>query len=214
VITTAHCIPAGDWIDSILKAHEKPFAGIGGAIENDGTSGLTDWAIYFCRYSRYMLPFGEREVDDIPGDNASYKRAAMEGCKEARRNGFWEPTVHAQFAREGLRLLTTPSILVRHKKSFAAWSFTGNRFQHGKRFGAARALNLNPMRRLVYTLLSPLIPFVLLSRIARQVLFKKRHMAKLLLSLPILMLFLISWSAGELAGYLQGPDNPERTATA
>ncbi|MCZ6766807.1 MAG: glycosyltransferase, partial [bacterium] len=105
VITTAHCIPAGDWIDSILKAHEKPFAGIGGAIENDGTSGLTDWAIYFCRYSRYMLPFGEREVDDIPGDNASYKRAAMEGCKEERRNGFWEPTVHAQFAREGLRLL-------------------------------------------------------------------------------------------------------------
>ncbi|HVF11306.1 MAG TPA: glycosyltransferase, partial [Abditibacteriaceae bacterium] len=45
-LTTAHCIPAADWIEQILKAHEKPHAGIGGAIENAPDVGSVQWAIY------------------------------------------------------------------------------------------------------------------------------------------------------------------------
>ncbi len=201
-ITTAHFIPQKDWTDEILKAHDSKFVGIGGAIENDEEAGLVEWAIYFCRYSAYMLPFSEAPVKDLAGDNASYKRWALDYCKDVRLNGFWEPFVHAELLKNGLELRLTPTIVVHHKKSFSLLGFMKQRFWHGRQFGSARASSLSGIWRIVYIVLSPLIPFVFLSRITRRVLTKRRRIGKLLLSLPILMLFLLSWSAGELTGYL------------
>ena len=201
-ITTAHCVPEKNWIEEILRAHESPQVGIGGAIENDGSAGLIEWAIYFCRYSPYMLPFAAGTAKEIPGDNASYKRWALDRCKHVRRNGFWEPFVHAELLKEGLLLLMTPTIVVYHKKSFSLLGFMKQRFWHGRQFGSARASNLSGIWRVIYILLSPLIPVVFLSRITQQILTKRRHIGKFLLSLPILVLFLLSWATGELSGYL------------
>src|SRR2546427_4459389 len=61
-ITTAHCVPAQDWLRHIGKAHEAPLPAIGGAVENEASAGIVDWAVYFCRYSPYMLPLQERFV--------------------------------------------------------------------------------------------------------------------------------------------------------
>ena len=130
-ITTAHCVPDTNWIDAILRAHESNYVGVGGALENDPAAGLVDWAIYFCRYSRYMLPFQEVTVNDFAGDNASYKRWALDRCKDVRSNGFWEPFVHAKLKKEGLQLVMTPKIVVYHKKSFSLSGFLKNRFLHG-----------------------------------------------------------------------------------
>jgi glycosyltransferase involved in cell wall biosynthesis len=208
-ITTAHCVPRKNWIEEILKAHEAPYPGIGGAIENEGDGGLVEWAIYFCRYTRYMLPFGEETVDDFAADNASYKRWALDRCRDTRRNGFWEPLIHAELRRNGLQLLMTPAIVVYCKKSFSVLGFIKQRFWHGRQFGRSRALNISGTRRLFFILLSPLIPGVLLSRFARRIFEKKRHFREFLLSLPILTLFLISWSLGEWTGYLWISKNRE-----
>lgn len=204
-ITTAHCVPAKNWLSAMLKAHEAAVPAIGGAIENDESAGVVDWAIYFCRYCPYMLPFQEGFVSEIPGDNASYKRAYIDRYQHVRRNGFWEPEVHAELKRAGLQLLLTPSIIVYHKKSFSLWSFMKQRLQHGMRFGGERASRFSGPRRVIYVLLSPAIPLISVVRIVRQVLTKRRHRKELLLSLPILMLFLLGWTCGELIGYLRGP---------
>ena len=201
-ITTAHFVPGKNWIAGILKTHEKSYVGIGGAIENDEIGGLIEWAIYFCRYSSFMLPFPEASVKDFAGDNASYKRWALDRCKHVRDNGFWEPFVHAELLKNGQELLLTPTIVVYHKKSFSLLGFMKQRFWHGRQFGGTRASGLNSIWRLIYILLSPLIPIMYLSRITRRILVKKRHLGKYLLSLPILVLFLLSWATGELSGYL------------
>ncbi len=208
-ITTSHFVPQKDWVDEILKAHDSRFAGIGGAIENDEHAGLIDWAIYFCRYSAYMLPFSKTTVKDFAGDNASYKRLALECCKDARSNGFWEPEIHAELIENGLELLITPTIIVHHRKSFSMLGFIKQRFWHGRQFGVARSSRLSYMRRAFYILASPLIPFVFLSRIAHRILSKKRHRTRLLVSLPVLFIFLLSWAAGEMTGYAWIPQNKE-----
>ncbi|MCA1602138.1 MAG: glycosyltransferase [Acidobacteria bacterium] len=203
-ITTSHFVPAKNWIEEILKAHETASgAGIGGAIENDETADLVAWAIYFCRYSSYMLPFRKEMVKDFAGDNASYKRSALKRCRHARRDGFWESFVHEEMRKQGFELLVTPTIIVYHQKSFTLSGFINQRFWHGRQFGSERALNVSGMKRATYILLSPLIPIVLLSRITRRVLTKRRHVKEYFLSLPILLLFLLSWSVGELIGYLR-----------
>ena len=45
---------------------------------------LVSWAIYFCRYSRYMLPLKEALVDDFAADNASYKRSILDRYQTVR----------------------------------------------------------------------------------------------------------------------------------
>jgi hypothetical protein len=51
-------------------------------------------------------------------------------------------------------------------------------------------------------LLSPLIPVLYLLRITSRVFAKRRNTGRFLVSLPILTLFLLSWSVGELSGYV------------
>ncbi len=95
-ITTAHCIPDKDWLSEILRVHESPYVAVGGAVECANGASLVDWAIYFCRYSPYMKPFSEGIVQEVPGDNASYKRKALEGCRGLWENGFWETVINAK----------------------------------------------------------------------------------------------------------------------
>ncbi|MGH7704084.1 MAG: hypothetical protein ACREMO_13400, partial [Gemmatimonadales bacterium] len=205
-ITTAHCVPSRDWVSAMLEAHEGAAAGVGGAIESDESAGLVDWAVYFCRYSQFMLPFERGVVREIAGDNASYKRVHIDQCRHAWRNGFWEPAVHAELRKAGLELLLAPSVVVSHKRSFGLGGFVKQRFWHGMQFGRERAARLRWPRRALYSGLSPAIPLVFLVRIARQVFGKGRHRAKLIRCLPVLGLFLLAWSGGELLGYLRGSE--------
>lgn len=204
-LTTSHFVPAATWTRAIIKAHElETHAGIGGAIENERRAGLVSWAIYFCRYSPYMLPFGETRVEDFAADNASYKRRELQRVCDSMRDGFWETFVHQEMVKKQMSLVKSPEIVVYHQKSFSFWGFIKQRFWHGRQFGGARAAKISSRRRLILILLSPLIPVLYLFRITRRVFAKKRNIGKFLLSLPILILFLLSWSVGELSGYLRG----------
>jgi len=205
-LTTAHCVPDKHWIAQILKAHETSYPAIGGAIENCEPASLVDWAIYFCRYTHYMKPFPAGFVEDLPGDNASYKMRALESCQDVWQNGFWESFVHARLCQEGKKLLLTPEITVFHKQSYNLGAFMRQRFYHGRNFGRLRGCQFPALKKVGLIVGSPAIPLLLLMRIGRGVLQKKRHGDKLFLSLPLLLLFLISWSVGELIGYLQNKD--------
>lgn len=201
-LTTSHFVPSETWVARILAAHEKPFVGIGGAIENSADAGPVSWAVYFCRYSPYMLPFSEAEVEDFAADNASYKRIELERLNGDIGDGFWETFVHREMRRRGLPLAKSPEIVVYHRSSFSFFSFIGQRFSHGRQFGSARAVEMSAVRRLLFALVSPAIPFVYLYRISHRVVAKKRNISRYLMSLPILIVFLLSWAAGELSGYL------------
>ena len=201
-LTTTHFVPSENWIVETLRANEADYAGIGGAIENDANARIVSWAVYFCRYSPYMLPFEKAEVEDFAADNASYRRRNLELVEEAMSDGFWENFVHQKMRKADMKLLKTPEIVVYHRDSFTFSGFMSQRFHHGKQFGNTRAANMPIGKRIVYVLLSPSIPFLYLYRITQRVFSKKRNIGKLFLALPVLTLFLLSWAAGEFSGYL------------
>ena len=201
-LTTTHFVPARTWTQEILKAHEKPHSGVGGAIENDENAGVVSWAIYFCRYSPYMLPFAESEVSDFAADNASYKRRDLERVTSSMSNGFWEAFVHQEMLKEGLSLVKLPGIIVYHQNSFSFAGFINQRYRHGRQFGAQRAGRVPLAKRAALIAASPSIPLLYLFRITRRVLARKRNVGKLVAAFPILSLFLLSWSLGELSGYV------------
>lgn len=202
-LTTAHFRPADDWVAQIRTAMAGDAAAVGGAIENDAAGSTTDWAVYFCRYSRYMRPDEARPDLDLPGDNAAYRRAALEPCRATWAEGFWEPDVHAAMAAAGETLWRRPSILVHHLHSFDARGFIRNRLQHGTAYGEGRGRGLTAAGRLLHLARIPLVPAVLLARAVGDVRRRGRHRARLARALPLMAVFYTAWAVGEAAGMLR-----------
>lgn len=202
--TTGHCIPREDWLSEILRHHASGHAGIGGAIENRRPSSLNQWATYFARFTAFMPPFAERPVDQIPGDNASYKRFVLEECADLIKDGFWENDVNIRLRAGGHSLLMTPRIVVYHAHRGTVRAFCRQRLQHGRVFGARRINGAGLLLRLLYLTLMPLIPLLILAKIIRRVLARHENPRPLLLSFPLLVLFILTWSLGEFLGYLSG----------
>jgi len=204
VITTAHCVPDGGWVSAMLAALASPAAAAGGPIDNDPRGSAVDWAVFFARYAAFMPPVGEGFVAEVAGDNAVYRRAAIERCAALWRDGFWEAAVNAELRRAGERLWLAPAAVVRHRRSYDFAGFVRQRFVHGMRYGRDRGRGLGIAGRAARVLAAPLVPAVLAARIVRQVQKKRRHRLELARSLPLLIAFLLAWTCGEVIGYVRG----------
>lgn len=206
--TTGQFVPAPEWLAENLRHHRSDYAAVGGTIENAEPASPTQWAVYFCRYSKFMLPFSPHVVRQVPGDNASYKRWVLEEYADLIKAGFWETVVNDQLSKEGHSLLMTPTIRVDHVSSFGMWAFCRQRLVHGHKFGSERRASASSTRRLLFVASSPLVPFIFLGKIVKEVFQKKRHRREFFVSLPVLSLFVLCWSLGESWGYLLGGPLP------
>jgi glycosyltransferase involved in cell wall biosynthesis len=202
-ITTAHFVPDDDWIAQIRLAHARlDAAGIGGPIDPPRRGGPVEWATYYLRYSNYCNYRREQTVPEIAGDNASYKRDALQAHHDVIREGFWEPDFHRLLFGDGRTLAFVPEIRVRLATSFGFKQFCSQRLHHGRQFGAARLRGAGAAVRLTRIVSSPLIPGVLLAKIVGRVMRSGRDVVPFVLSLPVLAAFILAWTAGELWGYL------------
>jgi hypothetical protein len=203
-LSTVNCVPDEGWVSGILGAHRRPVAGIGGSIACDPQAGVLDRAVYLCRYSAYMPPCPDGSVTDIAGDNASYKRAAIEECQDAWRRGFWEADVHVALARAGHGLWLDPSISVVFRNRFGFLGFARQRFQHGMRFARDRSARLSRWERGLRVTLWPAVPLVMLLRVGPRTLARRALRGRFAPTIPILTVFFTVWALGEAVGYLRG----------
>ncbi len=203
-ITEDHCNASENWFEEILKAHDSEFEAVGGTVINGSVDRLTDWAVYLCEYSHVMPPIPSGEVEGIAGNNASYKREVLDQVDESIKRNYWEFFLHEELKRAGVKFLSVPTLIVYHKKEFGFLYFLAQRFHYSRSFAGMRRSKAGTSMRFLYVLFSPFLPFLLTWRIARQVFGKKRHMKQFLLSVPLLLVFMVSYALGELVGYLFG----------
>ena len=204
VLTAAHCVPEEGWLAALRAGfRDEGVVAVGGPIEPGPSLGVVGWAIYFQRYSAFMLPLTGR-VSDVAGDNAAYRRSALEATAALMATGFWEPVIHREFRRRGWRLALDPGAVVRYRQSHGVLGFCAQRYRHARHFAALRAAGRPMVWRLARAVAAPLVPPLLLWRIAAHVREKGRHGRELARALPLLLLFLVCWAAGEASGYLAG----------
>lgn len=202
-LTTAHFTPAPDWVAVIRRSHARLGSpAIGGPIEPPSDGNPVAWATYFLRYSAYAPTGGEERREDLAGDNASYKRAAVVSHGDLLREGFWEQDFHRRLLREGATLTFVPQMRVRQRGSFSFRRFLRQRFHHGRRFGLTRLRGRGPWARAFYVAASPLVPAILLARVSARVLRNGRDLGRFVAAFPVLVCFVLAWAAGEAAGYL------------
>lgn len=201
--TTAHCIPAADWVERLAAAElDGETVGVGGTIGNAPDSDAMGWAAYLLRYAAFAPPRpAASEVHEIAADNALYRRQDILRHGDLLAQGFWEPSFHARFRAEGLRLSFDPGLRTLHRNRYTAAQFARQRLAHGREFGLARAGLLQWPKRLLLTLASPGVPLVLLRRIFRATRGRPGFGEQLPRASPWLLAFLLSWSAGEARGY-------------
>lgn len=204
-VTDATCIVEQNWVSAILKAHESYHPVIGGVVEPAECKKWVDWAAYFCDYGQFMRPLKEGVVNELPGNNISFKRWVLKKGREFVQNGFWKTYWCRKLRQEGIPLVSAPSIVVRYNKRYRLLPFIIRRFHHGRCFAGMRIAQASILVRFSYIVGSPGLPMLFLMRIVRTVVSKKRYIKKFVLVFPITFLAIVSWSVGEVWGYLAGP---------
>lgn len=205
-ITEAHCTFAPGWAAAAITAHDATESpAIGGAVEpGEGLRSL-DWALYFCDYGQFLSPLVMGPTRDLPGNNVVFKRTVLDRGADLDRCGFWKTFVCQQLAAEGWILLAEPGLVVRYHRRLDLRQLTRRRFLHGRCFGGMRAQRGRPGQRAFYVLTGPLLPWLLLLKLARRVWPKGRYRRRFLLTLPWSIVIVVVWSVGEWVGNLRGP---------
>jgi Glycosyl transferase family 2 len=202
-MTEDHAIPDETWCASILKAHEQPYAVIGGAVRNMGGTPL-NWALYYCDFGRYQHPLrgSATYVTDV---NVSYKRTALERVRSVWRTLYHETWVHDTLRSRGETLWLAPEVIVHHDRGpMLLGKLLKERFLWARLFAGRRTQSFNPVKRLAYAALSPLLPLVLIGRRGIEVCRHGHGVTNFIAAVPFMCLLTASWAAGEFLGYVSG----------
>jgi hypothetical protein len=201
-LTISQMIPAPDWI-AVMRAQHASHDAVGGSIDPGPGLRLVDWAEYFCRYSRDMRPFAPSDHVDLAGDNAAYKRSALEAIRESTREGFWEPVAHPALKRNGITLWHTPEPVVFQGRSAGFASFARQRLEHGRLYGHQRGADFSTGRNAIGVLAAPVVPFLMTLRALRDVFGKGRFRGRVLVTLPIIFSLNVVWAYAEARGHFE-----------
>jgi GT2 family glycosyltransferase len=208
-----HCLADQDWAGRVIEAHHLEYPVVGGSVENAASDRLVDWAAYFCEYSQAMKPIPRGEVEAIPGNNVSYKRAVLERFQKDMEDGAWDFVVHDRMRKAQIPLYSIPAITVHHKMSSSLGWFIKQKFHFARSFAGMRFASSTRFRRALYAVGTILLPPVMAKRIVSCVWKRRRHRLELILSLPYLFLLLLTWGFGEAVGYVFGPgSSPAKVA--
>lgn len=203
-----HDVVASNWSSRLLEAHQRPFAGIGGAIEN-GVNRPLNWAIYFCDFLTYQNPLPEGESHRASDANVSYKRAALEAVRPAWEKEFHEAQVNAAIEAGGGKLALAPGVVAcQHRQNPRLADALRERFAWGRSFGAWRSGQAGIGRRVFWAVFSPTLPLLLTARLTLMAARKGRTMGPFVTALPLTAILTATWALGEFAGYVTGRPLP------
>ncbi len=199
-----HVIVPRGWARQLLDAQGSGERVIGGSVENAATDHLVDWAAFLCEYSHCMTPLPSGPAAWLTGNNVIYPRKLLDRYQQVIGEEKWENHLHDALRRDGVELICRPEIQVGHKKHYSLLEYLSQRYLYARSYAGARVQGASFARRASYGLAAFALPPLLFYRTLSRIIAKRRHVAKLVQSLPMLALFVSSWAAGEIVGYWAG----------
>jgi hypothetical protein len=209
-----HGIVSPDWAATLIEAHKRPCAAIGGAIEN-GIDQSLNWAVYFCDFLRYQNPLPDGDSFIASDANVTYKRTALESIRGVWKEIFHESAVNEALRTRGERITLAPKVvLYQHRLGLSLASAVKKRFVWGRSYAATRAGLVDTPKRIFWAVFSPALPPLMLTRMTLMAFQKRRTFGAFLQALPLTSVLIVGWSCGELVGYLTGRANAAGTPAA
>ena len=202
-----HVIVPPGWAASLVAAERaaRTEAGVkdaivGGSVENAATGKIVDWAAFLCEYSHCITPMPTGPSDWVTGNNVIYPRALLQNYLDRLSPDQWENYLHGLMKDDGVTLVLRPEITVGHEKYYTLGEYLSQRYLYARSYAGARVAGASLPKRLAFGAASFALPPVLFARTLQRIFAKKRHRAQLLMSIPMIAIFVLSWAWGEVVG--------------
>lgn len=203
-IIEEHCLAAPDWLQAAGNAHQGGQYGVvGGPVVDHAYKRVRDWVVYFCEYNGYLPPWQDGETYNLGSANIAYSRDVLLKYEEFLSGGYWEAGLHPRLIAAGVKFRSVPGMVVHHRGPFNYGYYLQQRYWFSRAFAGARRLPAS--RKMAYFLASPLVPFLLLARMAQRVVRQRCRLEKFAQAVPLLLPVLMVYVAGEFVGYAAGP---------
>jgi hypothetical protein len=199
-----HLRPARSWLRAIAEAQAQGRDAIGGPVDQGRGASAAEWAFFLSEYGRFMPPLPASGGTPLAGSNSAYRRSALDRVGARSGRPLWDGDLAARLSAEGMDVGCHAAFAVRNEKRLDAARLLVQR-HHCSRTGAAhRTAGWPGWKRLAFAVATPLLPPLLLARIARTVLGRGRCRLALLRALPLLAAVCVVWASGEAVGALCG----------
>jgi hypothetical protein len=152
-----------------------------------------------------MPPVPNGRVNDLPGNNVAFRKDLLLRHLAQLKEGYWEAFLYSRLVEENAILRSVPEMAVYHRGPFQYGYYLGQRYLFSRAYAGARRKVMPISRRLVYAILSPALPALLLARISARVWQKKHRIHEYIRAFPLIIPATIVYVTGELVGYLFGP---------
>ena len=202
LLTEDHCVPDRDWVASLVAALAPGRAAAGGGVAVGPGATALDWAFFFVDYFRYAEPLAEGPSPSLTVCNVAYRRRDLDEVARVWRELFHETAVNEALRRRFGELWLTPRARVTVYRHPRLRDALYERYAFGRLFGSTRLGFVSRTRGLAYTVLAPVLPVLLLGRMARKALASPSLRGSFLRAFGHLKLLVIAWSWGEWLGYL------------
>ncbi|OGO29444.1 MAG: hypothetical protein A2Z16_03320 [Chloroflexi bacterium RBG_16_54_18] len=213
VLTEDHSFPEARWAEALVAAHQRPFAAVGPQLRNANPDFMVSWADFYIAYGEWADQRSPISTRHLPGHNSCYKRQILlEYGNQLERMLEAESVLHWDLKQKGHQLLLETNAITHHM-NFSYWRmWIPVQFHAGRTFGANRAHDWSWSRRLLFSIASPLIPFIRLRRIYFHI-RRGQSLILFLKMLPALVVGLFFNAFGQMTGTLFGegasPDKAE-----
>ncbi len=208
-------VPA--WADAMAQGEGSIVCG---PVDPGNLEDSCSWAAYLSEYSRFWTPLSADDLDEAPGNNIVFPRAALPASDALRSEGFWK-TFHLESLRHGEGTATkgsagpplavSPAMVVRVERHYRLADYLRRRYLHGRCYGGSRLKQPGAPPRLLCLGFTPLLPWVRTARVLARLASRTPGAGKLGRSpawpraaLGPLVLGEIAWSWGEFTGYARG----------
>jgi hypothetical protein len=205
-LTVDHCTAEPHWCKKIMELHNGPHTAVGGGLEMGGQSHTAvNWAVHlydYCSYGYYQHPVKEGPARELSDCNVAYKRMVLEEIADLWANDFHVPLINRALLARGESLWFSPDLLVYQHRSISFARAAGIAYRRGRAFASARMAKCTPVQRIVYMILTPLLPLKLLGKLLGNLVPKGSHLGAMTRAFPFISLFATLWSCGEFVGFV------------
>lgn len=208
MLTEDHCVPGPRWVEELCVGVDNVADIAGGGMDNAQRKRAVDWAAYFAEYGLFATTRSDTgEKMQLTGANVAYRRSIVSDVVAWASAGEWENVAHERLRQRGSSLHFVDSAPVYQNKSYRFREFCVDRYEHGRDYARTRLVEEPNARRWLLTAVTPLLPVVIITRVARAA--APTRWLPFLRALPATLAFVTAWSVGEAVGYITGPARHE-----
>ncbi|MFC1967955.1 glycosyltransferase [Chloroflexota bacterium] len=207
VLTEDHSFPDAKWAELLIAAHQQHWAVVGPSMRNCNPDTTLSWADFYQAYGEWAYPVSSGVVRHLPGHNSSYKRdVLLEYGDRLEYIMQAESVLHRHLTAQGYEFMLESATCTSHL-NFASWSsWIPARYYTGRQFAATWSLTWSGLHRLVFAVASPLIPWIRLWRIQKQI-RRRQSYGFFIRVIPVIFAGLVLEAVGQMMGYAGGAGN-------